>query len=185
MNELLTSLRLWLGTLVVCCVVYPGALWLIGQAVTPGTAEGSLIRTSEGTVVGSELIAQDFTQPRYFWPRPSAAGYDASATGGSNLSPTNPDLAGRAREIIGRLDLPADARVPAELVTASGSGMDPHITEAGARVQVARVAGARGLSEDEVGALVDEAAFYPSGIPSGVRVVNVLELNLALDGASR
>jgi K+-transporting ATPase ATPase C chain len=124
-------------------------------------------------------VAQSFSRPGYFWPRPSAVDYNASATGGSNLSPTDPRLAERARVILARLDV--DESVPADLVAASGSGLDPDVTERAARIQAPRVAAARGIDEALVRDRIDDVARFTGGIPLGERVVNVLELNLALD----
>lgn len=184
MNTLFTSLKLLALTLLVCCVAYPLAVLGFARVVTPDTAEGSLIRNADGEVVGSRLIAQPFTSPRYFWPRPSAVDHDGAGAGGSNLAPTNPALAKRAQEIIARLDVGAETLVPADLVTASGSGLDPHISEAGARLQAPRVAAARGLEVETVHARIDALAFAPGGRLSASRIVNVLELNLALDAAT-
>jgi K+-transporting ATPase ATPase C chain len=180
MNDLLTSLRLWLVTLFVCCVLYPGFLWLFGHALVPGSVQGDLVRDPHGQVIGSHRVAQSFSQPEYVWPRPSAVGYDASAPGGSNLSPTDPRLTERAREVLARLDV--DESVPADLVSASGSGLDPDVTERAARIQAPRVAAARRIDEALVHDRIDDLARFTGGIPLGERVVNVLELNLALDG---
>lgn len=180
MNELTTSLRMWLGTLVVCCVLYTALILGIGQLFVPEKAGGSLVEV-DGVVVGSAQIAQDFDQPGYFWPRPSAVNYDAAATGGSNLSPTNVLLTERAVEILRALDVPAGTAVPPDLLAASGSGMDPHITLDAALVQASRIAAARGVPAAEVAALAEEMAFSPSGLPSGDRVVTVLLLNIALN----
>lgn len=183
MSQLLSTLRLTLATLVVCAVLYPAVLLALGAAVFPASAAGSLVER-DGEVLGSRLIGQSFASPRYFWGRPSAVGYDASATGGSNFSPTSPVLTERAREILGRLDTSPSTPVPADLLAASGSGVDPHISRAAALVQVPRVAAARGLEETQVRDLVAAA-----GDDSGLRifgeepVVNVLLLNLALDAA--
>lgn len=181
MNSLFVSLKLLVLTLLVCCFAYPLAVLGFARVVTPDTAEGSLVRNAAGEVVGSRLIAQPFTSPRYFWPRPSAVDHDGAGAGGSNLAPTNPALAERAANIIARLDVGADTPVPADLLTASGSGLDPHISEAGARLQAPRVAGARGLAVETVNAQIDARAFAPGGRLSPARIVNVLELNLALD----
>jgi K+-transporting ATPase ATPase C chain len=184
MNSLVVSLKILALTLLVCCVAYPLAVLGFARAVRPDSAEGSLVRNAAGEVVGSRLIAQRFTSERYFWPRSSAVGYDGAGAGGSNLAPTNRALTERAREIIARLDSGAGGPAPADLVTASGSGLDPHISEAGARLQAARVAAARGLALEAVNAAIDARAFAPGGRLSPARIVNVLELNLAMDAAA-
>lgn len=183
MNDILTSLRLWIVTLAVCCVLYPGFLWLFGHALVPGSVAGDLIRDAEGRVIGSRRVAQSFGRPEYFWPRPSAVDYEASATGGSNLSPTDPRLTESAWEILGRLGV--DEPVPADLLSASGSGLDPDVTERAARIQVSRVAAARGIDEAVVRDRIEDIARHAGGIPVGERLVNVLELNLALDAEER
>jgi len=182
MTNILSSLRLALLTILACCVVYPAALLGLGQAFLSEKADGSLVRGPAGNVPGSRLIAQGFTQPEYFWPRPSAANYDAAAAGGSNWGTASPALTDRARAIITRLDLPASQSVPADLVAASGSGLDPHISLASARVQVPRVAAARRVAEDRVDCLIEKAAESRAlSVFGGEPVVNVLLLNLALD----
>jgi K+-transporting ATPase ATPase C chain len=181
MKNVLTSIRLVLVTLIVCSVVYTGLIWAIAAVLVPAKAEGSLIRDAGGRVVGSRQIAQKFTQPKYFWPRPSAVDYNGAGAGGSNLSPANPAVAERATGIIAALAPAPGERVPADLLAASGSGLDPHITEAAARFQARRVAAARGLRVERVEQVVDQLAASPEGFGLGERIVNVLELNLALD----
>jgi K+-transporting ATPase ATPase C chain len=173
---------LFLLTVATCSVLYPAAILGFAAATVPEKRQGSLIRNEAGDVVGSRLLAQECTRPGYFWPRPSAVNYNAAGAGGSNLSPASPKLAERAVAIVARLNLPADRRVPADLLAASGSGLDPHITLAAAMLQAPRVAQARGLSEETVRGLVRQHA--ESSPPAAVRgwsLVNVLELNLALD----
>jgi len=182
MRDLWTSLRLWLVTVAVCCLAFPAFLWLFAHAVAPENAGGSLIRDARGVVIGSRRIAQGFSRPEYFWPRPSATGYDAAASGGSNLSPTDPRLAGRASSILSALDV--DEPVPADLVASSGSGLDPDVTERAARIQAPRVAAARGLAVTAVQARIDAIARHAGGVPAGERIVNVLELNLSLDAVA-
>jgi K+-transporting ATPase ATPase C chain len=170
----------------ICGVAYPLLSTAIGQVAFGDKAEGSLIKR-DGVVVGSKLIGQTFTAPEYFHPRPSAAGdgYDGSASSGSNLGPTNPDLLSAVSERVVAYrqenKLAPDAPVPVDAVTASGSGLDPHISVANARMQIARVAAARGLDVGVVAELVDEHTdgrmLWVLGEPS----VNVLELNLALN----
>jgi len=155
----------------------------IGRVLFPYQATGSLV-VVDGTPRGSALVAQPFVDARYFQPRPSAGNYAPMAGAGSNIARSNPDLRARMatlRQQVGQRDGISSDEVPAELVTMSGSGMDPHLSPAGARVQIARVAKARGLNEADVAALVAEhtepAIFGALGEPR----VNVLELNLALD----
>ena len=184
MSDVLPSLRFWILSMLVCSVAYPALLLGFAEALAPGSARGSLLRGAGGQVVGSALLAQQFEQPGYFWPRPSAAGYDASATGGSNLSPASPELAERVAASLAGLDAEGNRLVPADLVTASGSGMDPHLTRAAARYQVARVASARGIAPERLDALIDTLAADPGGGLGGDHLVNVLRLNLALDRLS-
>jgi K+-transporting ATPase ATPase C chain len=187
MQALLTSVRLVVATMLICVVGYAAAIWGVGRVLTPETAAGSLIRSSEGTIIGSRLIAQKFEQPRYFWPRPSSAGkegYDATSAAGSNKSPTSEDLTERAKGLIERYGATADRPLPADLVAASGGGLDPHISERAALYQAERVARARGLPQSEVESLIARSAFAPGGFLTPNRVVNVLELNLALDRQS-
>ncbi len=164
--------------------IYPLMVTGIAQIAFPRQANGSLI-VIDGKVYGSKLIGQSFDDPRYFWGRPSAAGYNAAASSGSNYGPLNPALMDVVQLRIAALKA-ADPDnllpIPVDLVTASGSGLDPHISVASALYQVHRVAQARGLSEADVKALVNK---YTEGRQFGFLGeprVNVLELNLALDG---
>jgi K+-transporting ATPase ATPase C chain len=163
---------------------YHVVLWGIGQVVFPAQAEGSLIRRADGTVVGSRLIAQKFTKPEYFQPRPSGADYNAASTGGTNYGPSNPDHLKAVKE---RLDAVTKQegvtanQVPSEMVTASGAGMDPHIPPAAAELQAARVAAARGVPVERVRGLIPAHTEPPTFGFLGRARVNVLELNLALD----
>lgn len=182
MSTLFACLRVCAALLASCVVLYPAVILGLARALVPDTADGSLVVRADGTVVGSRLIAQEFSGAGWFWPRPSAVDYDGSGAGGSNRSPTSPVLTERARALIARHAATPERPLPPELVTASGSGLDPHLSEHGARWQVPRVARERGLSEEQVAACIDELAFAPGGPLTPGRVVNVLELNLLLDG---
>ena len=179
MKYVLPSLRLWLVTIFVCVVGYAGLMLAFAQTVAPYRANGSIIEVN-GQAVGSELIAQEFASPRYFWSRPSAAGYDGMGAAGSNLSPTSADLAARAEETVARYGATAENPVPADLVAASGGGLDPHISLDGALYQADRVAAARGLDPARVRDLIKQQAIAPGAIFAPERIVNVLQLNLAL-----
>jgi K+-transporting ATPase ATPase C chain len=181
MEPLIASIRVIVATMAICVVGYAGAIWTVGRAATPETAQGSLLTDADGTVIGSRLVAQAFTAPGYFWPRPSAVDYNAAGAGGSNKSPTSLDLTARAAVIVTLYGASAERPLPPELAAASGAGLDPHISEHAALYQAARVAEARGLPLAEVEALVDEHAFAPGAFFTPDRLVNVLEINLALD----
>jgi K+-transporting ATPase ATPase C chain len=181
MASFITSLRLAAITLLVCSGGYTALILGFAQVVTPATANGSLIEAPDGRVVGSHLLAQAFTQPRYFWPRPSAVGYNAAGAGGSNKSPTSPDLTARARETVAAHGATPERPLPADLAAASGGGLDPHITERAALWQVDRVAAARGQPREQVEQIVRGLAFAPGAFFTSERIVNVLDLNLALD----
>ena len=179
--QLRSSLRIVIVTIVACCVVYPLAILGFAQSVTPYTANGSLLLDRDGRVIGSEKLAQAFTRPEYFHPRPSAVDYKANAAGGSNLSPAGQALRDRALESLKELGATAERKAPADLVTASGSGMDPDITLHAARWQADRVARARGLPRQRVLNLLDGLAERPGGVLSDRPLINVLKANLALD----
>lgn len=166
----MSNIRLTLMSLILLIGLYTSTVLVFGKALTPEKSSGSLIRNSSGEVIGSRLIAQAFTTDKYFHPRPSACDYNAQAASGSNLSPTNPDLTKRAEPIIAQYQASKENPIPADLVTASGSGLDPDISQAAARYQIQRVASARKVSPADIEALLPKSD-----------CVNVLELNLALD----
>lgn len=177
-----TALRFTLLMAGLLGLLYPLVVVGLGQLAFPHQANGSLLSDREGRVVGSSLIGQRFTGDRYFQGRPSAVDYAADAVAGSNLAPSNPALRQRAeadaRRITARDGVPP-GRIPADLLTASGSGVDPHISPEAAAIQVARIARVRGLAPSAVTALVER---YSDRGDLGEPRVNVLALNLALDG---
>jgi len=180
-QEMRTSVRLVAATMTVCCLLYGLAILGFGQAVAPKRACGSLVFNERGEPVGSELIAQGFVRPEYFWPRPSAADYNASSAGGSNLSPANPELRSRAQGILAKMGADSSHPLPADLATTSGSGLDPHITLVAAKFQAGRVAAARSMNVEDVLALLDKNAIRTGGALTPDPVVNVLLVNLALN----
>lgn len=183
-----TAIAITIALTVLLGIVYPLAVTGIAQIIFPGKAQGSLIQEG-GRVIGSKLIGQLFAGPGYFHSRPSAAGagYDATASSGTNLGPTSRKLfEEQVKERADRLRAAnPEAEIPADLVTSSASGLDPHITPAAARFQLPRVARERGLSEDEVWRLVLEHTEDRQLGFLGEPRVNVLELNLALDALRR
>lgn len=158
-------------------VVYPLAVTGIAQVAFPDQANGSLIMDAKGTVRGSSLLAQNFAGEQWFQPRPSAAGFATVASGASNLAPSNPALAERIAQDAQRLRGEGQGAVPMQLVTTSGSGLDPHLSPAAAQFQVARVAAARGIPQASLERLLEQHVQRPLVGPA---VVNVLALNLAL-----
>lgn len=182
----LTWISFAILTFLLAGLLYPAVTTLIAGAIFPSQANGSLI-TVNGKVVGSALVGQGFNGERYFIGRPSAAGaglgYDPTSASGSNLASSNPALRTRVQAdsaAIAKREGVSAAQIPADLVTTSGSGLDPHISPAGAAIQVARVAQARGLSADQVQTLIDQAT-EQGVLGLGKPGVNVLKLNLALD----
>jgi K+-transporting ATPase ATPase C chain len=186
-SEIRASLVITLLLVVLCCGIYPLVVWAIAQGAFSHRANGSLVE-AKGKVVGSSLLAQGFAGPAYFHPRPSAAGqgYDAANSSGTNLGPTSKKLIEGVRQRVAEYraenGLPPGAPVPADAVTSSASGLDPHISPENARLQAGRVAKARGLSREEVlrkiAAHTEGRAFIIMGEPR----VNVLMVNLDLDG---
>ena len=184
-SQLAPALRINIFFTILLGIIYPLAVTGICQVVFPHQANGSLI-VQNGTVIGSELIGQNFTKPEYFQPRPSAAGdgYDATASSASFLGPTNQKLIDRVKasaEKFYKENPDYKGPLPADLVTASGSGLDPHISPASAAAQAQRVAKARGLAIDQVTALIDTHTEGRDLGFLGESRVNVLQLNLALD----
>lgn len=189
-RQLAPALGILLVFTVLTGLIYPLVTTGIAQAAFGSKADGSLV-SRDGEVVGSSLIGQNFTSPEYFHPRPSATGddgYDGAASSGSNLGPTNPELLALVEEAADAYrkenGLEPDASVPVDAVTASGSGLDPHISVENAELQAARVAEARGLAVDAVLDLVDDHTTDRALGVLGEPGANVLELNLALDDAT-
>jgi K+-transporting ATPase ATPase C chain len=186
-QEVKTSLAALAALLLILCGLYPLVVWGFTQVAFPCRANGSLV-TRQGQIVGSALIAQNFTSPQYFHPRPSAAGdtgYEGTSSGGSNLGPLSQKLVEQVKERIAAYraenHLAPDVLIPADAVTASGSGLDPHISVKNAELQVPRVAGARGLSPEAIQRLMETCTEGPDLGFLGEPRVNVLKLNLALD----
>jgi len=192
-RQLLTGLLMTIALTILTGLLYPLAVFALGQGLFKDNADGSFVKNKAGQEVGSSLIGQNFVDaegnpdPKYFQSRPSAAGdgYDALKSGGTNLGPSNPALldavAQRVKDYRDFNNLGADASVPVDAVTSSGSGLDPHISVANAKLQAARVAQARGMPVDKVLNLVSKhTAGRPWGF-LGEKVVNVLQLNLDLD----
>jgi potassium-transporting ATPase KdpC subunit len=181
-RDLILALRACAVTFVLCAVAYPAVVWGLAQLLFPSQAEGSLVYGSDGrTVIGSELIAQKFESDRYVHPRPSAADFKADAAGGSNLGTKNPDLHNAIAARVDALKATHDQLVPVDLVTASGSGLDPDISPEAAIFQASRVAAARGLPIERVRGLIDRETNRSGAILGAPPRINVLLLNLALD----
>jgi K+-transporting ATPase ATPase C chain len=185
--EVKVSVLATLALLIILCGAYPLVVWGIAQVAFPSQANGSLVEV-QGKVVGSRLMAQAFSGAQYFHPRPSAAGdtgYDGTSSGGSNLGPLSQKLTDQVKERVASYrtenNLPAGTLIPADAVTASGSGLDPHISLKNAELQVARVVKARGLSPERMKQLLETSIDGPGLGFLGEPGVNVLRLNLALD----
>jgi K+-transporting ATPase ATPase C chain len=190
MKILYRSIMANLVLAVLLCGIYPAVVTVIGQIFFSDQANGSLILGKDGKVIGSKLIGQNFSKPEYFHSRPSSAGdkgYDAANSSGSNLGPTNQKLFDAVKGNVDAFlkDNPTvkKGEIPVDLVTASASGLDPHISPEGAYAQVDRVASARRIPVDQVRALLEKHIEGPQWGLFGESVVNVVELNLALDGA--
>ena len=185
MKNLITAVLMTIVTTVLLGLVYPLAVTGLAQVIFPSQANGSLLRSADGTVIGSSLIGQSFSSPGYFRSRPSAAGpngYDATSSGGSNLGPTNQKLIDRVKGDVEKLQTENPGKpVPIDLVTTSGSGLDPHISPAAAEFQIPRVARERGISEEELRQIVRAHTSARQFGFLGEPTVNVLELNLDLN----
>lgn len=180
--EFIRSLRLTGLTIAVCVVAYTGLILASASVVAPEKRMGSLIYGGDGKVIGSRLVAQAFKRPEYLWPRPSAVDYNAAGAGGSNLSPTNDKIRERAEAILANYNLKSGTELPADLVTASGSGLDPHISLAAALIQADRIAMSRQVDVSTVGELLQKQAAAESFTnTSSEGLVNVLEFNLLMD----
>jgi K+-transporting ATPase ATPase C chain len=185
-NEIRHGILFTVVTMLLFGGAYHLTLWAVARIAFPAQAEGSLVRRADGTVVGSRLIAQKFTRPEYFHPRPSGVDYNAAATGGTNYGPSNPDHLKAVKEradAIAAEESVSVERIPSEMVTASGGGLDPHIPAAAAELQMPRVAAARGAAVEQVRAIVQAHTAPPTFGFLGRARINVLELNLALDRA--
>jgi K+-transporting ATPase ATPase C chain len=182
MRNLVTAILMTIVTTILLGLIYPLVVTGLAQVIFPDQAKGQLIKSADGTIIGSRLLGQPFSSPGYFRGRPSAAAYDASSSSGSNLGPTNQKLIDRVKADVEKLQAENPGKaVPIDLVTTSASGLDPHISPAGAEFQVPRVARERGMSEAEVRSIV---AAHTEGRQFGFLGeprVNVLELNLDLD----
>lgn len=175
------SLRVVVVTQLACVVLYPAVVLAAAKLLAPRAAEGSLVRDVDGNVRGSTLLAQKFEKPEFLWPRPSACDWNASGACGSNLSPTNQKITDRAKEILAKLEATKERPAPPELVTASGGGLDPHLSLRAALYQAPRIARARpGIDQARIDAVMRERAFSPGLGLGGEPLVNVLEVNLAL-----
>ncbi len=186
-RELRISLIATLSLAIILCAIYPLIIWVFAQGLFPATANGSLL-VRDGKVVGSHFIGQGFTDPKYFHPRPSAAGqgYDGAGSGGSTLGPTSKKLVDQVRQRVIEYrtenNLAPDATVSADAVTASASGLDPHISVKNARLQARRVAKTRGMSVEVVLRKIEEHTERRTLGILGEPRVNVLMLNLAVEG---
>ncbi len=187
LEEVKMSVLVTVALVILLCGVYPLVVWGIAQVAFPSQANGSLVQR-QGRVAGSELIAQNFTGPQYFHPRPSAAGdtgYDGTSSGGSNLGPLSQKLVDQVKDRVAAYraenQMAPGTPIPADAVTASGSGLDPQISPQNAKLQAPRVANARGLSPVKVTQVIETCTDSPGLGFLGEPGVNVLRLNLALD----
>ena len=184
LKEIRQAIAFTIITMVLFGGGYHLAIWAIGRVAFASQAEGSLILRRDGTIAGSSLIAQKFTSPKYFHPRPSGVDYNAASTGGTNYGPSNPDHLKAVQQRIDAVtneDAVEAGQIPSEMVTASGGGLDPHIPPNAANLQAARVARTRNVDVSRVRELIAEYTERPTLGFLGRARVNVLELNLALD----
>lgn len=185
MKEIKNGVLLFIALSLLTGVLYPAAVTVLAQVMFPQQANGSIMYMTDGTPIGSSLIGQTFSGPKYFWPRPSATAdfpYNALASGGSNLGPTNEDLIKQVRERVNGLRGDGvQGAVPSDLVMASASGLDPHISPEAAFLQIPRIAKERKVSEEKLRGLVQEHLEGRQFGFLGAPRVNVLKLNLALD----
>ena len=185
MKEIKSAILLFIILTIICGGIYPAVVTGITSALFPYQSKGSFMTDKNGKELGSALIGQPFSDPKYFWPRPSATGdfsYNAMASGGSNAGPTNPDYLKTVGDRVKKLrDTGMAGQIPADLVQASASGLDPHITPESAMLQVSRVAKIRGITEQKVIKAVQQATAGSQMGFLGAPRVNVLVLNLGLD----
>lgn len=185
MKDIRPAIILFIAFTIICGGIYPLAVTGLAQALFPAQAKGSFVVDQHGREIGSSLIGQPFTAPKYLWPRPSATaefGYNPAASGGSNSGPTNPDYLKSVAERVKMLrDSGISSPIPAELVQASASGLDPHISPRAARLQASRIAKARNLPEATVLKLINDSVQAPQFGVLGAAQVNVLAVNQKLD----
>ncbi|MFZ3103823.1 MAG: potassium-transporting ATPase subunit KdpC [Smithella sp.] len=187
MLQLRRSLWVFIGLSVICGLIYPLTITVISQILLPDQSNACIVKKG-GQIIGSELIGQQFTSPKYFHGRPSVtdSSYDASSSGGSNLAPTSAKLLAqvdiRTHRVRQENNLPSYAAVPADLVLTSASGLDPHISPLSAAIQVKRIAGERKMPQADIEKIIQQSTQYPLLGIWGKERVNVLQLNLALDG---
>ncbi|MDO3411592.1 potassium-transporting ATPase subunit KdpC [Saccharibacillus sp. CPCC 101409] len=187
MRIIWVTLRTTFTVAIVCCLIYNIAVWAVAQSAAPDKADGSLIENAEGQVVGSRLIGQNFTDPGYFHGRVSSIDYDANGSGTPNYAPSNPELLKRTQESVTSWQaenpgVPV-SELPIDLVTNSGSGLDPHISPEAAQAQVPRVSAATGLPAEELERMIEDNTQGRSLGLFGEPAVNVLELNLDVQAA--
>ena len=179
-SQIFPALKLTFLCLILFSVIYPISVWAIAQ-LAPNSGRGEVVE-KDGRIIGFAKVGQSFTDDKYFNSRPSAVSYNAAGSGGSNKGPSNPDYLKTVQERIDTFSVHnpsvSKAQIPSELVTASGSGLDPHLSPQGALIQIPRIAKSRGISEDKLRDLVEKQTYNPV---IGMPIINILSLNLALD----